>query len=354
MSSRRVELRDHYFPGTEELLPDEMRIIALGTGRPFARPAQANASWLVELGSGEKFIFDFGYGSFKNFAALELPMSDVTAMFASHLHSDHVGDFGVHWIASWMSGRTKPLHVLGPSGETPEHGIKHFVQHQMASYKWDSVTRHGHFPIVGEQVEVEEFDWASQEVVYKNGDVVVRSFPAVHFHAGAVGFRLEWRGLSFVYSGDTAPNSIFVENARGADVVVHEVFNTTKQLMERTGYTQVHAKNLGSKAHTQPREAGGVFAASKPRLAVAYHFFNDFDTVGEIEADIRVHYQGELALAQDLMVFNVTPDSIVQRMTVAAAHVWPNKSKHEEYQSAARGATSELPEWLEETRLSFD
>jgi len=45
MSNRR----DHYFPNTEPLAANEMRIISLGTGRPFVRRAQANCSWLIEL-----------------------------------------------------------------------------------------------------------------------------------------------------------------------------------------------------------------------------------------------------------------------------------------------------------------
>ena len=34
---------DVYYPGTEGLAPDEMRIVALGTGMPSARPKQAAA-----------------------------------------------------------------------------------------------------------------------------------------------------------------------------------------------------------------------------------------------------------------------------------------------------------------------
>ena len=34
---------DVYYPGTEALAPDEMRIVALGTGMPSARPKQAAA-----------------------------------------------------------------------------------------------------------------------------------------------------------------------------------------------------------------------------------------------------------------------------------------------------------------------
>ena len=54
--------------------------------------------------------------------------------------------------------------------------------------------------------------------------------------------------------------------------------------------------------HTAPEEAGQVLALTKPRFAAVYHFFNDFDTAGDIERKIRQHYDGPLALAQDLMV----------------------------------------------------
>ncbi len=54
--------RDIYYPGTEPLDPDEMRITALGTGMPSSRPKQAAACFLVELGNGDKFLFDIGSG----------------------------------------------------------------------------------------------------------------------------------------------------------------------------------------------------------------------------------------------------------------------------------------------------
>ena len=62
-ASAAEEQLDVYYPGTEELAPDEMRVVALGTGMPSARPKQAAACWLVELGNGDKFLFDIGSGS---------------------------------------------------------------------------------------------------------------------------------------------------------------------------------------------------------------------------------------------------------------------------------------------------
>ncbi len=54
---------DVYYPGTEDIGRNEMRIVALGTGMPSARPKQAAACFLVELGNGDKFLFDICAGS---------------------------------------------------------------------------------------------------------------------------------------------------------------------------------------------------------------------------------------------------------------------------------------------------
>ena len=59
-----------YYPGTETLHKDEMRVIACGTGMPQPRLKQAGSCFLVELGNGDKFIFDMGKGSTERLGAL--------------------------------------------------------------------------------------------------------------------------------------------------------------------------------------------------------------------------------------------------------------------------------------------
>lgn len=347
-------MRDSFFPGTEELRPDELRITALGTGRPFLRLAQANASWLVETGSGSKFVFDFGFGSFMRFTSLELPAGDLSALFASHLHLDHVGDFGAYWVGGWVGGRLAPLHVYGPSGGVVEHGTRHYVTKQLEASAWDAATRRGLLPAVGEEVEVHEFPWEKTQVIYDDGDTRVHAFPAVHIHDGAVSYRLEYHGSVFVYSGDSAASTIFVENGQNADLVVHEAFNTVDQLVRRSGYDRESAVRIGTIAHTSPVDAGRVFELTRPKLAVAYHFFNDFDTAPEIEHEIRQHYNGPLTLAEDLMVFNVLDGEVRVRKAIVSEHVWPNKSRHEGWGSAPRGPAPVMSQWLADARLPTD
>jgi ribonuclease Z len=346
-----MTVRDCYFPGTEQLGPAEMRVIALGTGRPFVRRAQANCSWLIELGNGDKFVFDFGSGSQTNFTALEIPHQEITAYFATHLHADHVGDFAQVWVGSWAGGRSSPLVVYGPSGAEERFGIRHFVRHQIESFAWDTHTRLGLLPDPGAEVEVHEFDFSKTGVVYEKNGVVIKSFPAVHILDGPVSLRLEWNGLSFVFSGDTTPSQFFLDNAKDADLVVHECFNTVGQLMERSGYDEQMARGIGTMAHSAPEETGFVLNAVKPRLAVVYHFFNDFDTGPEIEREIRKHYAGPLALAQDLMVFNVSKDAIRTRLTVTPTHVWPNKEHHDKFRAASRKPRPVMSRWLADKQL---
>jgi ribonuclease Z len=340
-----------YYPNTEVLGEDEMRIVALGTGRPFLRRSQANASWLIELGNGDKFVFDYGFGSQMNFTALEMPYSDVKAWFATHLHTDHVGDFAQVWVGSWAGGRLEPLEMYGPSGTEPKYGFRHFAEKQMESYAWDTDTRVGALPAIGAKINIHEFDYSKTHVIYENNGVTISSFPAVHLFDGAVSFKLEWKGLTFVYSGDTTPSQFFVDNAKGADVVVHETFNTIEQLMDRSGYDERTARAIGTYIHSAPQEAAVVLKEVDPRLAVIFHFFNDFDTAPEIQDKVREHYLGPLAMATDFMVVNVTKDNIVTRMTEFSEHVWPNKSKHDGFGAAKREKMTELSPWLKEAQL---
>ena len=148
------QFRTNYFPNTEVLGADEMRVIALGTGTPNFRHSQASASWLVELGNGQKFIFDIGTGSLANLAALEIPYTYLDKVFISHLHVDHIGDLDAMFIGGWVSNRTVPLRVWGPSGLKPEYGTKYAVDRLREMLMWDIASRRGNMPSSGGHIEV--------------------------------------------------------------------------------------------------------------------------------------------------------------------------------------------------------
>ncbi|MHC4219837.1 MAG: guanitoxin biosynthesis MBL fold metallo-hydrolase GntH [Planctomycetota bacterium] len=307
-------VRDVYYPGTEELAPDEMRIIALGTGMPQPRPKQAAACFLVELGNGEKFIFDMGEGSLERIMALGIPLDQLDKVFLGHLHLDHAGDFPAFYFTGPVNNRLTPLRVWGPSGVKPEWGTKAWWAHTRKAWAWEEASRGSALDPRGLQIEVTEFDWtADNNLIYNENGVTVRTIPAIHADQ-SVSFLLEWNGLKFAFSSDTLPNKWWLRHAQDADIAIHEAFIPPDLMMEKFGFAPSEAIFVGTQGHTYAAAFGKIMSMTRPRLAVAYHFQNDFDTAPAVRDEIRKTYDGPLDLATDFMVWNVTADEIRTRM----------------------------------------
>ena len=312
-----------YYPGTEELGANEIRLIALGTGMPAAGRSQAATCWLVEVGNGDKFLFDIGTGANANMAALMIPFDFLTKVFLTHLHTDHWGDLPGLWAGGWTSGRTVPLEIWGPSGATEEMGTKYAVEHFLKAYNWDNMTRLANLPSKPGQIIVHEFDYkAENQVVYQKDGVTIRSWPAIHAGDGAVSFSLEFSGMKVVIGGDSMPNTWYTKYALNADVAIHESFLTPEQLVTLYNQAPKTALGVGTYVHTPPQAFGKIMSTIKPRLAIAYHFFNESDTRDAIYADIRETYNGPLTLAEDNLVWNITKDDITVRAIVSPEDAW--------------------------------
>lgn len=181
-------------------------------------------------------------------------------------------------------------------------------------------------PAGGGALEVHEFDYRQEnKVVYEKNGVVIRSWPAIHCMDGPVSYSLEWNGFKFVFGGDTFPNKWFAKYARNADLVIHECFPTPPMLMEYECLSARSALNVATAVHTVPVTFGMVMNEIKPRMAVAYHFFNDYDTRYPIYDGIRRLYKGPLTMATDLLVWNVTKKEVRVRQVVVNTHSWPAK-----------------------------
>ena len=304
-------------PVEEELAADEMRLICLGSGNPYVRRAQAATGWLVQLGNGDNLIFDVGGGTVQNLWSLEFPAALLDKLFLTHLHLDHVGDFHV-LLDAMVWGRNTPLEVWGASGSAPELGTAAFCRSMEQAAAWHIRSKTGYGPIGGARVVAHEFDYASfspdspRQLVYEQGGVRVFAFPVTHLLEGAVGYRLEWNGLSMTFHGDGEPCTFEAEQASGVDVFLHEAFLDAETLSRKNDIPLPVARNI-SGGHTTSDRLGRLFDIARPRLGVAYHYHLDDDTVDPFFEHLRTTYDGPVALAQDLTVVNVTPEQIVVR-----------------------------------------
>ena len=79
----------------------------------------------------------------------------------------------------------------------------------------------------------------------------------------------------------------------------------------------------GTIAHTSPQQFGKLMSMTKPRLAVGYHFQNDFDTLPIMIEEARKVYDGPLVFAQNYTVFNITKDTIRVRESAIDEAIFP-------------------------------
>jgi len=314
-----------YYPGTEVLAKDEIRVIACGTGMPDQRMAQASACFLFELGNGDKFIFDIGSGSMRNIASLMIPYEYLTKIFLSHLHTDHWGDLASLWAGGWTAGRPVPLEIWGPAGLTPEMGTAYAIDHFLKANNWDKTTREFKITAVPGQITVHEFDYkAVNKVLYEENGVTIRSIPAIHAGDGPVSFILEYAGLKVIFGGDTSPNKWFVKYGKDADLVIHEAFNPPGIFATLGNQPAQLAWRACCEFHTSGPSFGKIMSTIEPRHAVAYHALLDQGTqqYNTYYDSIRQTYDGPLSIASDLMMWNITKDKITERMAAITRNAW--------------------------------
>ena len=323
--SIQTPLHDVYYPGTEELAADEMRVIACGTGMPMPRLKQAAACFVIELGNGDKFIFDMGNGSLERIYALGIPLDYLDKVFLTHPHMDHMADLPAFYMLGPQNNRSVPLRVWGPGGGgmRSEWSFKTAMDHMEKTWAWMSGTLVGTIDTSAFKLEVTEYDWSKvNNVIYDHNGVVIRSIPAIHFE-GTASFILEWNGLKLAYMGDSLPNKNWIKHANGADLAIGECFLPPALAAQKWGFSPQEALNAVTLIHANAIFAGKVMAMTKAKHNVAYHFQNDADTLPVVMRAVEQLYDGPVDYALDFMVWNVTKKGVRTRMAVVNPEGYP-------------------------------
>lgn len=388
---------------------DEMRITFLGTAFPPSRQAQQMMSIFVEVGpwvpvtggpgkATDSFVFDCGVGSYTNYNAMGISPARMDKIFISHLHADHMSDLSAIYCFGPSADRKWPLYVWGqgpsgvpnPSGSGPlyyDDGTFDFCDNLRKAMRWHSesfsflATSYTNYPIptrqswglpfdpvpVGEDAANDgfamvpiELDWTKygkepgDNVAYNNPTtgVKITHFPVIHCRKGSMGYKLEWNGLTMIYTSDTRPESRCIDQAKnggkGVDVFIHEMILPPELLTMKNypGLTSPpppgtnasfdkavqNTTNIENSSHT-PQGAFGYLLSQitpRPRLTVIAHFPVADDTVSCAMKSVQAHFpQGgypvfgrDIIWSTDLMVLRVKASGITQQMGKVSGYAY--------------------------------
>ena len=289
---------------------DIFRVTLLGTGAPPPSLERFGPSTLVEVGR-EKFIFDAGRGAMQRLHQLGIPFSEITGLFLTHHHSDHVVGFPDLWLTGWIGrpwgNRRMPLRVWGPVG------TKEMMEQLPRAFHVDIRVRSKSYPIEGVKLIAQEIGEGS---VVEKDDIRVTAFKVDHGgeELPAFGYRIDYRGRAAVLSGDTTFNTNLIEHARGADLLVHEV----TAVAGRAAENEQQLKRINSN-HTTPEQTGQIFARVKPKLAVYNHLLLfGSATVDDLIPATRQNYAGPLIVGEAFPPFKNGLPEYVRLQNVAA------------------------------------
>jgi ribonuclease Z len=290
-----------------------LKVILLGTaGGPTFSAHRLGISTMV-LAGPETLLFDCGRGLTTGMTALEIKPGDVTKVFLTHLHSDHVIALPELYLAPWAQGRNKPLQVWGPEG------TRSMLMHLQEAFAFDIHMRRD----VDEKLSAEGIKLLATDiregVIYESNGVKVTAFLVDHGPVKpAFGYRVDYRGHSVVMSGDTKPSDNLVRFSQGVDLLIHEVGRSKldpalagppDELMPGSLLTRGQAKAI-AEHHTDGTEAGQVFQRVKPKLAVFSHF--NVEPTSTLTL-VRQNYAGAVEFGEDLMSIDVGDSVTIHR-----------------------------------------
>ena len=261
-------------------LPDGLHVGLCGTGSPMPDPTRAGPCTAVVAGR-QLFVVDAGQGSTKNLSLMNLPPAEVSAIFITHFHSDHIADLGELMLQRWVGGAAaSPVPVYGPTG------VDKVVLGFEAAYTLDRGYRVAHH---GPKVAPPDgFGGAPHPfAISKTGpnvtvidepDLKVIAFPVDHEPVEpAVGYLFIYKGRRLVVSGDTAPSPRLEAAAQGADVLVHEGLAPNMVAVQRAAALRHGRANLAKifndilSYHTTPEQAAAIAERAHVRMLLFTH-----------------------------------------------------------------------------------
>ena len=273
----------------------------LGSGGPIADDARASSAYLVWVDGKARVLIDAGGGTFLRFGEAHAGFSDLDFIGLSHFHADHSSDFAALLKSGNFANRKRALTVAGPSGSSPFPGLGKYLTSLLDSsdgayaYLSGYLNGGGRLPKI-EPIEIGTDAPAGQNLLQGVSDeIAVYAMHVPHGIVPAIGFRIEVRGKSIVFSSDqNGSNDEFAKFASNATILVMHM-----PIPENAG-------DGARKLHAIPSRIGDVAAAANAKTLVLSHFMaRSLQGLEENVQLVRRGFEGEVLVAEDLYCVDV-------------------------------------------------
>ncbi len=297
-----------------------LRLAILGSGSAVPDPVRGNPSQAVIV-EDSVLLFDCGERTTVNLVRAGINPLDVSALFLTHLHWDHISDFGYFAMSSWNCGRRELLPIYGPAGtaamvEASIFGVHagdvDFVRAYIRALP-EQVTER---PVADPPFEAREiavgFQLEGEGFRVRTGNVVHHQRLGME----SVAYRVDTEDGSVAMTGDTGPADEVVELARGADVLVHDAAFLEEIIAERGMWS-----HSGPATAAKAAQAAGVrmlvlthlgpYNSPQPSVEMASMYYGPRRGGGVWEsmlAEARRHFDGEIVLGEDALVIDFGRD----------------------------------------------
>lgn len=280
---------------------DSTRVVMLGTGTPNPDPKRSGPAVAIVV-NDVPYLVDFGPGVVRRASALSpsyggsmpaLEISNLKVAFLTHLHSDHSAGLSDLILTPWVLERAEPLELYGPEG------IEEMASHVLEAYRADIEYRvNGLEPANNEGWRVNSHV-VEEGVVFEDDNVRVEAFRVRHgTWKNAFGYRFTTPDRVIVISGDTAPDENLERHAKGADILIHEVYSVEGFARRDPFWQKYHSSN-----HTSAHELGEIAERANPGLLILTHILLWGATEETVLREVRERFSGDVVLADDLDVY---------------------------------------------------
>ena len=242
-------------------------LTVVGSGTLLPDGERGSASFHVRAG-GHSLLVDAGPGTHHGLPRVGVPWRSIDTVALSHFHPDHIVDVPALLAAFRFDGLEAPLALVGPVG------LFDLLERMAALH--GSWIREPSRPLT--VVELEEGErWSSED-----GELSLEVVDTPHTEE-SVALRVEGRGWSLGYTGDTGPSSELHDFLEGCTVLVAECALDDPPEMD---------------THLSPSSVADLASAARPGLLLVSHVYPPLRPHEAVEA-VMERYDGRVLAARD-------------------------------------------------------